>query len=115
MLLLYFTNFSPVTNAIELGFVLKYSYDLPLQLTRAKILNIFYILSRVSNISRFVPQKIVLCNIRVNKKSLRRKIKNRALVSCSPMSCVFNETNPSSLALRIAMEFGKRQPLHFDR
>ena len=115
MLFLYFPNFSPVTNAIELRFVLKYSYDLPLQLTRAKILNIFYILSRVSNISRSVPQKIVLCNIRANKKSLRRKIKNRALVSCSPMSCVFNETNPSSLELRIAMEFGKPQPLHFDR
>ena len=59
--------------------------------------------------------KIVLCNIRVNKKFSRRKIKNWALVSCSPMSCVSNETNPSSLALRIAMEFGKRQPLHFDR
>ena len=64
---------------------------------------------------RAVPQKIVLCNIRVNKKFSRRKIENRALVSRSPMSCVSNETNPSSLALRIATEFGKRQSLHFDR
>ena len=113
--ILYFPNSITIRSARELGFVSLDTQDIGLQLIRAKILNIFYILSRVSNISRSVPQKIVLCNIRVNKKYSRRKIKNRALVSCSPMSCVSNETNPSSLALRIAMEFGKRQPLHFDR
>ena len=30
------------------------------------------------------------------------------------MTCVSYETNPSSLALWIVIEFGKSQPLHFD-
>ena len=113
--ILYFPNSITILNATVPRLLSKWRENVTLQLTRAKILNIFYILSRVSNISRSVPQKIVLCNIRVNKKFSRRKIKNRALGSCSSMSCVSNKTNPSSLALRIAMVFGKRQPLHFER
>ena len=43
----------------------------------------------------------------MNKKFLRRKIKNRTLLNCSPMTRVSYETNPSCPALWTAMEFGK--------